>query len=119
MTRRRNDGHSTEFGLWLRDQAAISSSAGFIASNLDFIWSNYKTGEWMLIEEKRYMSQMTFPQRKQFERLHNACKSDKQYRGFYLVQFERTCPEDGCIYINSVGVSKESFISFLRFEAWR
>ena len=54
MTRQRNDSHSTEFGIWLRVQPQIDSSLGFLASNIDYCWTNYKTGEWMFIEEKRY-----------------------------------------------------------------
>jgi len=51
MTRRRNDNHSTEFGLWLREQPDIDSKLGYITTNLDYVWKNYKTGDWMLIEE--------------------------------------------------------------------
>jgi hypothetical protein len=45
MTRKRYDNHSTEFGLWLREQEELKSSLGFVATNLDFIWSNYKTNK--------------------------------------------------------------------------
>ena len=79
MTRKRNDKHSTEFGLWLREQECIDSSKGFIATNLDYVWSNYKTGEWLLIEEKRYNKDMTRAQVDQFRILHDAAKSDRWY----------------------------------------
>lgn len=44
---------STEFGLWLRRQEKIKSEDGFVATNLDYVWHNYETGLWMIIEEKR------------------------------------------------------------------
>jgi len=53
MTKPRFDDKSTEFGLWLRNQKEIDSGLGYITSNLDYIWRNYNTGDWMLIEEKR------------------------------------------------------------------
>ena len=51
MTKRRNDSHSTEYGLWLRDEPSIDSSLGYVATNIDYIWRNYKTGEGKPIQE--------------------------------------------------------------------
>jgi len=53
MTKRRNDSHSTEYGLWLRDEPSIDSSLGYVATNIDYIWRNYKTGDWMIQEGKK------------------------------------------------------------------
>ena len=55
MTQKRRDGNSTEFGLWLREQPEIDSKYGYVTTNIDFFWCNYKSNEWMLIEEKRFM----------------------------------------------------------------
>jgi hypothetical protein len=117
MTSKRRDNHSTEFGLWLREQKDIDSKKGFIASNLDYIWRNYKTGNWMLIEEKRRRVDMKPWQRKIFETLHNAAKSDKNYRGFYFIQFENTSPDDGRMWINYKERTKRDWIALLKFEA--
>lgn len=54
MTTWRRDEHSSPFGLWLREQHEIDSNLGFITTDIDYIWKNYVTNEWMLIEEKRY-----------------------------------------------------------------
>mgnify|MGYP001817798818 CR=1 FL=1 len=63
MTRKRNDEHSTEFGLWLREQKELDSrKEKYTATNLDFIWSNYGTKKYMLLEEKRKMSKCTWSQ---------------------------------------------------------
>ncbi len=116
MTRQRNDNHSTEFGLWLRKQKEIDSCYGFVASDLDYIWQNYKTKQWMLIEEKRFMSNLTWSQTQLFKFLIGRLKYDPKFYGFFLVQFERTSPDDGYIYINHERITKEMLIKFLRFE---
>ena len=76
MTKPRYDKHSTEFGLWLREQEEINSRHGFVASNLDYIWQNYKTKQWMLIEEKRYMANLTWSQMQMFKFLVKKIKMD-------------------------------------------
>lgn len=118
MTRQRFDAHSTEFGLWLRKIPEISSELGYIATNIDFFWKNYKTGYFMLIEEKRYMSDVRYFQHKIFEQLHQAFKCNNQYKGFHLIQFENTNPEDGKTYINRKEVTTKQLIDFLSFKSW-
>lgn len=115
MTRKRNDSHSTEFGLWLREQPEIDSSLGYVATNIDYVWHNYKTGEWMLIEEKRYMAEPSYAQRQVFRVVNKAIR-DSKYKGFYLIQFENTTPDDGRIFLDRKEISKEQLISFLQFR---
>lgn len=110
MTRRRFDDHSTEFGLWLRGVPELDSGDGFLATNLDYIWMNYKTGQWMLIEEKRYMAKMKRWQKGVFKALHESSKSDPNYCGFAFIQFEKTSPEDGAVYWNSKQISREELV---------
>ena len=43
MTQKRRDDHSTEFGLWLREQDDLDSKKGYIATNIDYVWINYKS----------------------------------------------------------------------------
>jgi len=118
MTRKRNDSHSTEFGLWLRDQREIDSGIGFIATNIDFMWSNYKTGQWMIIEEKRYKSDPSRSQRGQFNQLHGACLGADGYCGLHLIQFENTSPEDGLIWLDRKEITRDELVRFLQtFEA--
>lgn len=114
MTRRRNDEHSTEFGLWLRDQKELPSSV-YAATNLDFMWMNHKTGKWLLIEEKRHGSDLTWSQKELMKVLHLAIKKDRQYCGIHLLQFENTSPDDGKIYLNRSEISKQQLIDFLKF----
>jgi len=119
LTRKRNDDHSTEFGLWLRNQDRVSSSKGYVATNIDFMWKHIKSGKWMLIEEKRYMSKATWSQRELFKIVHKACISDPNYCGIHLIQFENTSPDDGKVYIDNKEVTHEELIKFLQFYTHR
>lgn len=116
MTQKRYDQHGTEFGSWLREQPAIDSKLGFVASNIDYIWHNYKTGEWMLIEEKRYGTQVKLWQRQIFAVIHKAAKSDPNYKGIHLIVFENTSPDDGLIWLDHQLITKDQLLAFLRFE---
>jgi hypothetical protein len=118
MTRQRNDEHSTEYGLWLRIQDDLDSSLGFVTTNIDYVWKNYKTGQWMYMEEKRYMSKPTWSQSNIFKQMHaNAVASgDEKYHGFHIVTFEKTNPEDGKIYLDGNEITKEQHKRFLKFE---
>jgi len=116
MTRQRNDEHSTEYGLWLRSQDDLDSSIGYVATNIDYIWKNYKTGQWMLLEEKRYMSKPTFAQSNLFKFLDALVRDDNKYYGFHIITFEKTNPEDGKIYLDGNEITKEQHKRFLKFE---
>ena len=116
MTRQRNDEHSTELGLWLRQQPAIDSKLGFVATNIDYLWSNYKTKQWLLIEEKRYGRKPAFSQRQLSAILNKVAQYDKNYCGFYLVVFENTSPLDGLIWINHKEANADSLTKLLRFD---
>lgn len=127
MTKQRQDNHSTEFGLWLRAQKEIDSSIGYRASNLDFIWHNKETGDWLLIEEKRYRSETKEWQRKVFSLLDKSIR-DEKYRGIYLLTFENTSPEDGWMSLGKLEgiffkdiqkISRDQLLRFLRFEDWK
>ncbi len=115
-TRKRYDEHSTEFGLWLRRQNEIASSIGFIATNLDYIWCNYKTGEWMLIEEKRHGGILKLFQKQLFDRIDKLCRQDKLYHGFHILVFQNTNPDDGKIWLDGKVITKEQVLEFLQFR---
>jgi hypothetical protein len=113
MTTKRRDKHSTEFGLWLREQPEIDSYKGYRATNLDFIWKNDNNGKWMLIEEKRYMSAMRPWQKKMFDMIDFACADAPGYEGFHFVQFEKTSPIDGKTFIDGRCASRNDVINWL------
>lgn len=116
MTKQRFDNHSTEFGLWLRSQHDIDSKLGFATTNIDYLWKNTKTGNWMLIEEKRYMAKPSWSQKELFKVIHKSCLSSKKYHGIHLIQFEKTSPEDGKVYLNGKLITNSELINFLQFK---
>lgn len=116
MTQKRNDLHSTEFGLWIREQKEIDSSLGFIATNIDYVWRNYKTGKWMFIEEKRYLSNVKRWQQEIFDLLTWCAKHHPKFYGFHILQFEKTSPVDGKIFLDGHEINKLYLIKFLKFE---
>ncbi len=135
MVRQSNDGSGTEFSHWFRKNSGIypstrhdlSSSCNnpcstplFTVHNLDYILRCYqgkKAGWWMLIEEKRYSSDMRYAQKEAFKLVEAACLLDKKFKGFHLVQFENTTPDDGKIWVDGVQISRDEFIRFIRFES--
>jgi len=118
-TKIRYDSHSTEFGLWLREQPEVDSSFGFVATNLDYIWTNHKTGEWMLIEEKRHGGFIKFYQQKLFDRIDKLCKADPLYYGFHKLIFRNTSPDDGVMWLDGEQITKAQLLRFLRFDKAR
>lgn len=116
MTAQRQDSHSTEFGLWLRQQPEIDSKDGYVATNVDYLWANYRTKTWMLIEEKRHNSHPKLWQKQLFELIDWCAKKHPRYKGFHIIQFENTSPDDGKITLDEKEVTKEQLVKFLRFE---
>ena len=117
MTTRRRDNHSSPFGLWLRDQREIDSKRGFIATDIDYIWKNYITNEWLLLEEKRYGKKPTRPQINMFSQIDRYLLSSKLYRGYYIASFENTSPDDGLIDLGRVNSNVEA-IKYKAIDRW-
>ncbi|MBM3182272.1 MAG: hypothetical protein FJZ86_18290 [Chloroflexi bacterium] len=118
MTKQRilNDGKDSDFSSWLRMQDEISSEKGFISTDIDFLWRNYKTGEWMILEEKTHGAIVPRWQGQFLMLIDSLGEKDKLYKGTYLVRFENTDPDNGRIMVNKRLLSRNDFISFLRFE---
>jgi len=116
MTQQRRDDKSTEFGIWLRQQKDIDSSLGFVATNIDYLWRNYKTGSWMLIEEKRYGALIKPYQENMFKIINSACKNDPNYKGFHILKFINTSPDNGKIILDGNEITKDQLLSFLQFR---
>jgi hypothetical protein len=50
-----------------------------------------------------------------FEKVDKSTMSS-YYKGFHLLRFERTSPDDGRSWLDDVEISREQLIDFLRFE---
>jgi hypothetical protein len=116
MTRKRIDNNSTEFGLWLREQPEIDSKDGYVATNIDYVWHNYNNHLWMLIEEKRFHCRPRTWQKDVFTLVHALCYLDKNYRGFHVLVFENTSPDDGKMWLDEKLISRDDLIQFLQFN---
>ncbi len=116
MTKRRYDEHGTEFGNWLRIQEPLDSSLGFVATNIDYIWRNYNTGLWMLIEEKRHGGLVKDWQRQLFETVDKCCQTNPLYCGFHVLIFQNTNPDDGLMWWDKRAVTKVELLDILRFK---
>ena len=96
MTRESNHKELfTPFSEWIRNCHHIRSEKKFTLTDIDFVWKNYETGYWILMEEKCKMSDLTFAQEKTFVELDKTARNDPYYNGFYVVRFENTTPDDG------------------------
>lgn len=127
LANKSNEYTCTPFSLWLRNRAPdnetvlrdpdpIASSLGYVTSNVDFLWRNYKTGLWMLLEEKRHKATVSWPQQQIFKVIHQACADTPGYKGFHLLTFENTSPEDGMIWLNNLEITKADLLNFLHFK---
>ena len=121
MTIPRKHGTGTPFTNWIRhDEPQLDSSKGFRAYDLDLIWGCGDglgtAGSYMLIEEKCYMKEMATMQARQFQILDQNCKADPYYRGFHLIQFEKTNPTDGKIFWNHHEITYDDLIDYLAFR---
>ena len=114
MTRTRLDNHSTEFGLWLRQRTELDSKDGYIATNIDYMWCNYKNQKWMLLEEKRYNATTTFSQSVMLKKLDSKIV-DNDYYGLHMLVFENTNPDDGKMWLDGKEITIDELIKFLRF----
>ena len=115
-TRQRNDNNGTQFETWRRRQPHLDSGLGYLATDVDFIWRNYKTKQFMFVEEKCKMSTMTGSQYQTFKLLDEHMSSHPDYMGFHLLQFENTSPEDGKIYWNKEHISLDRLNQILTFK---
>lgn len=132
MTRLRYDDKGTDFGDWLRTeyQQQIGSHT-FCATDIDYVWHNYKENWFIIIEEKRYGGMANeLAERAQSDTqgvIHQLLQlsSGKQvvtlrgirgadYRGYYKIVFSGSGPSDSkwCT-VNDKRVSRDGLLHLL------
>lgn len=112
MTRKSHDGTGTEFSHWLRSRDELASESGFCASNVDFVWMNYHTRRWMVLEEKRFFTFPRFPQTGILDLLNRTIKDDLFF-GVHVLVFENTSPDDGRMFFDGVEIETYQLIDIL------
>jgi hypothetical protein len=123
MTRQlqNNKYFTTPFSNWCRENKELDSKkAGITISDVDMIITHYRNNNrFIILEEKCNLQPIKFPQSKILMRLHNLCKADENYMGYYFVQFQNESPFDGKIYItdmstgDKIEISEEQLTQFL------
>lgn len=127
MTRRRWDDGDTPFGAWLRTkhQERIGSHR-FSAHNGDYFWHDYRDSWFIFMEEKRYRGKQTKSQRdthgivtQLLEKASGAVVETMrgprpvEFRGYYLIVFDKTSPEDGEFTINGMKANEVELLHLL------
>jgi hypothetical protein len=119
MTRQEVTGErSLEFSRWIRKHLP-DSSTGYMVGNLDWILWNYKTRRLILLEEKTHGAQVApWFSRMMREVFAPALKSycDKngiEFKGFHVITFQNTSPQDGIIKLDGTEISEEDLIVLL------
>lgn len=124
MTRPRFDqeNKATEFSEWLRRLSPPLDSSRIDNENIDYVWFDYRGGWFILIEEKRHYGSQTSAQAdthgivNQFLTAASSLATPVEtmrgsrrieYRGYYLVRFSDTCPDDS----TSVTINAHTYTS--------
>jgi hypothetical protein len=117
MTKKEITGYrDLTFSGWVRENLP-DSSTGYMASDLDFIFWNYKTKKVMFIEIKTRGCNIKTWQKNMWYNLNKwiikGIDKDWQYLGFYLIQFEKTNFNDGKCFLNGKEINEQELMNFL------
>lgn len=133
---RKNKEGSTPFTNWIREQKGLESGVkvGYVGTDVDLVWYNYRIAMIMLLEEKQHMGVVSESQEATEHVLHQALSfafnhpdfilrslrkpvpSRITYCGYHLIQFENTGPNDGAVHIDNAQVTKDELVRFLQFK---
>ena len=102
------------FSNWIRERLP-DSNTGFLVSDLDFIFENYKTKKVMFLEVKTRGADLRYWQTKLFNNLdrwiRNGIDDGWIYLGFHTVQFENTFFNDGKCYLEGKETTEQELIN--------
>lgn len=121
MSRERNDtSTNTPFSNYLYNFNG-SEKNHMTFNNIDYLICNYIKKKIMLIEEKRFNSELTFAQTEAFKIINGFLSTgnfkDYEYCGFHQLIFENTLPTDGKMIWDNIPIDEEKLIQILNFEA--
>jgi len=110
-----------EFSQWVR-HTLRKPSTGFVATDIDFFFQDYKNSKLMLIEVKTRGGDQRWSQKKQFQELDALVKKGaefygRDYWGLHIIKLSGRTPDDSSeIYLDDKLVTRKQLISFLNFE---
>jgi len=118
MTIKRKDGLGSDFSEYIRNHPDLDSSKGYTCTDIDFIFTNYKTGEFIVVEEKCYEKKPSKSQLITYKQLDIAYRTafPDKYKGVYIIQFTKTSPENGFIMINRRKATEETLLRLFQFD---
>ena len=119
-------GEKNNLSTWLR-KTLKNSKNGHVIGDIDYIIRNYKTGEWLLIEEKTngykmdYAQEQTAKWLEQYIHRSDFTIKDKFYLGFYTISLSKWSPWDSTIKLIQYGgdeitVTEQELTDFLNFD---
>lgn len=110
-------GFTDDIDTWIRQQMP-DSKTGFIASDIDMIFANYKTRRYCLIEFKCRMQAPGYSQKALLNEIHTQLRAAPRtanfwkYCGLYLIQFEADRFNNGKVYLNGIETTETGLIDF-------
>jgi len=121
MSRQRNNtSTNTPFSNYLYNFNG-STKVVMTIHNLDYMIVNYQLKKIMLIEEKRFNSELTYPQVEAFKIINGFMSTGNfdgyEYCGFHQLIFENTLPTDGKMTWDNVPIDEEKLTEILDFKA--
>lgn len=122
------DTNFSPFSLWLRALPKPYDSGSVSNQNLDYIWHRYREAWIITIEEKRFAGAVSFAQRDTHGIVRQLLQAGSgaecltargrwvrvEYRGHYVVTFEKTTPDDGWLSIDGKRRTKDDLLALLR-----
>jgi hypothetical protein len=106
---------SIQFSQWVRTELP-DSSTGFIASDIDWVFQNWRTKKIMIVETKTRNKQLPTWQRIMYEELDRWIRKGCEgytYLGWHVIVFENTWFDDGNVYLDGVLSSEKNIKEFL------
>lgn len=119
-TKRRNHSGGEPVGLWFRDIEELDSWKGHRFNNIDFMYQNECIEEhpFLLMETKCRKAIAKPWQMRSILTIHNRLAGSDGYKGFYIVTFENTTPDDGRMWVGNIEITRDEFIQMLLSFAW-
>lgn len=120
-TRKAQYTSRSAFSDWIRTPTELDSKKGFRNYDIDNIWWLKDKGLWMRIEEKTRNGSMTPDQKMIFAHIHTSTDDQVGYKGFHLLVFSNTTPDNGETFLDGKKISREDLIGFFEFakpDSW-
>jgi hypothetical protein len=105
-------------GLWFKEQEILDSYSGNNIQDLDFIYENKNTGNYIYMEEKSQGGKLRPWQSQLFAKMAEG-NNGKNFRGFWVVWLTGKTPQDGPVSVENIKTQKRyDGVDLPRFMLW-